>query len=110
MTTDTSGPEVRFLAHIIQWVLAGVAPPSGTASHAEYVTGQVPAGGPVKTWASSDVRSETTCRDTTPTSDTDDRVGPSSTGRRPTCSIECIACQSSAADDADKDEDRKSVV
>src|ERR1700722_1871058 len=68
-------------------------------SHSEYVTGQVPAGGPVRTSASPDVWSETTWRGTTPKTDTDDRAGPSSTGRRPICSIECTASPSTAADD-----------
>jgi hypothetical protein len=72
------------------------------ASPTEYVSGQVPAGGPVKTSASSNVRSDTTCRGTTPISDTDDRVEPSNTGRRPTWSIARTACQSSAEDDVPK--------
>jgi len=75
--------------------------PGGAASHSEYVTGQVPAGAPVRSSASPEVRSETTCLGTAPDSDTDDRVGPSSTGRRPARSIEYSACARSAADDAD---------
>ena len=64
------------------------------------MTGQVPAGAPVRDSASPDVRSETTCRGAVPGSDTDDRVGPSSTGRRPARSIEFTAWSSSATDDA----------
>src|SRR6478735_8581134 len=71
---------------------------AGIASHSEYVTGQLPAGGPVNTCASLEVRSKTTCRGATPSIATDDRVGPSTTGRRPICSIESTACSSTAAE------------
>src|SRR5487761_107740 len=83
--------------------------PGVAASHSEYVTGQVPAGGPVRISASPDVCSETTRRGVSPGSDTDERAGPSSTGCRPTCSIAFTACSSSpaaaAADAADAADD-----
>ena len=79
--------------------------PGGAASHSEYVTGQVPAGGPVRISASPDVCSETTRRGVSPGSDTDERAGPSSTGCRPTCSIAFTACSSSPAADAAADAD-----
>src|SRR6185312_6331565 len=43
-----------------------------------------------------EVRSETACCGTDPGRDTDERDGPSSTGRRPVCSTERTACSSPA--------------
>src|SRR6202035_2662537 len=64
-----------------------------------YETGHTPAGAPVSTSASPDVRSDTTRRGTIPNSDTDARDEPSSTGRRPARSIEGVTCSTAAADD-----------
>ena len=64
------------------------------------MTGQVPVGAPVSDSASPEVRSETACCGKAPGSDTDERDGPSSTGRRPACSTERTACSSAAADAA----------
>ena len=76
--------------------------PAGATSQTVYVTGHVPAGGPVSTAASCEVRSDTTSRGATPSAAPrgDSRAcdAPSSTGRRPVREIEATNCESASGE------------
>src|ERR1700722_12533036 len=67
------------------------AKPVGTPCQTEYVTGQVPAGGPVRISASPLVLRVRAWLTASPGIDTDDLDGARSTGRRPICSMELTA-------------------